>query len=197
MLISTTVDEESSPVALTAFSDFAVDSIIVDIADAEANDYKDYLFVITAGTLVDETIIIRGNDASTEGGTTKLYFAHAATSTLTALKVTAANLVSPDYYLTLVYKGNYTEFSATTEEVPITNTFERRVMKAGLMKIGYERLQGPKGAHAILWRNNFEEVIQQLRDEFFSRPVKVRSRKWAGLIDDDSLDTDEEEDEDE
>lgn len=187
LLTDDTVTEEEDPDTADTFSDYALDSITVNIDELEEDDYKDHLFVITAGTLANETAIIRGNDASS-GGLTKLYFTHNTTSLLDATKVTAASIIDPDYYLVLIFNGSYTGFSTVGDEVPIDDDFEKRIMNTGLMFKGYERLYGVNDRTTGEWERKFNTVVQELRNEFLSKTAQVRARVWAGLADDSDLD---------
>jgi hypothetical protein len=189
MLTNNIVLEEDDPDEATSFSDYALNSITVNVDGLEEDALKDYLFVITAGTLVDETAVISGNDEST-GGTTKLYFAHNTTSLLDGTKVTAADLISPDYYTMLIFKGTYTDLTLIDDEIPIDNNFEKRIMYSGLMFHCYERLYGVSANKTKDWERKYKSSIQELRNEFLSKVIKTKSRIWAGLASDSDLDCD-------
>ncbi len=192
MLTNSIVEEDADPYTATVFSVYALDSITVNIDDMAEDDFADYLLVITAGTLIDETIMISGNDASALG-VTKLYFQHNSSSLLNGTKITAASLIHPDYYLALLFKGSYTDLTAVGDEVPINDKFEKQIMKTGLTMCAFERLHGLNSPLAMQWTSKFNEAIMGLRGEILSGPVHVKARPWAGLVDDNSLNTDEEE----
>lgn len=187
MLTNNKITEEVDPDTIDIFSNFALDSIVVNIDGLDEDAYVNHLLVITSGTLANETIILSGNDESSEG-TTKLYFQHRATSLLDAAKITGASIIQPEYYITLIYFGSYLEFSSISDEVPIENAFEKRIMSAGLMFKCSERLLGTNDRKTAEWERKFEKEIQGLRDEFLSKPIQVKSRIWAGLADDEDLD---------
>lgn len=187
MLTNNKITEEIDPDTVDTFSDFALDSIVVNIDGLEEGAYVDHLLVITSGTLANETIIISGNDESS-GGTTKLYFQHRATSLLDAAKITGATIVQPDYYLIIFYFGSYQKFTAISDEVPIYDDFEIRIMNAGLMFKCSERLLGANDKKTAEWERKYKEVVQELRNELLSKPVNVKARGWAGLTDDSDLD---------
>jgi hypothetical protein len=190
MLTDQTVDEDDDPVQATAFTSSAVDSITVNVADLEKDELKDCLLVITSGTLTGNTYVISANDVS-GASTTKIYYLHALSTALVATtQIAAANIVSSNHYIMLSYKGSFVEISAISDEIPIQNNHERRIMKAGLMMIGYERLQGPNGDMTKLWQGKFDQVIMKVRDEFLSggNQTDVKSRRWIGMQDDADID---------
>jgi hypothetical protein len=180
MLLDRKWDEETDPDTATTFETFTLTSIKINIDGLAVDDYKDYLMVITSGTMAGETIILSGNDASS-GGKTVVHFQHGAPSLLDALKITGADLIQPGYYLALVYKSSYSDLAATTEEVPIDDKFEKRVMRAGLMKYGYERLYDSQGTVVAQWRAAFDKAIQEMRSEILPTPAKIMPSSWAGL----------------
>lgn len=186
MLTNSKITEEIEPDTVDTFSNFALDSIVVNIDGLEEDAYIDHLLVITSGTLANETIILSGNDESS-GGTTKLYFQHRATSLLDAVKITGASIIQPDCYLVLFYMGSYQKFTAVSDEVPIHDDFEQRIMNAGLMFKCCERHLGTNDRKTAEWERKFEKVVQELRNELLSKPINVKARSWAGLEDDSDI----------
>lgn len=187
MLTNNKITEEIDPDTVDTFSNFALDSIVVNIDGLDEDAYVNHLLVITSGTLANETIIISGNDESS-GGTTKLYFQHRASSLLDAAKITGASIIQPDYYVMMIYFGSYVKLSSVDDEVPITDDFEDRIMSAGLMYKCCERHLGTNDRKTAEWERKFEKEVQELRNEFLSKPIQVKSRVWAGLADDSDLD---------
>jgi hypothetical protein len=199
MLTAHEILEETSPAAATTFTNTAVASIDVNIDGKAADDFANYLLVITAGSLTGNTYQISSNDASA-AGVTRIYYTHSLSSALTISgtpQISAANLISPDYYIILKYKGSFTDLTATSDEIPIGNNYEKRVMKRGLMMLGYERLYGPGSEQNKLWEGKYADTIQRLRDEILTggSNLHARSRRFAAYLDDSSLDTDEGDDE--
>ncbi len=188
MLIRGTLQEDDDPYEISAFTAQATDSITVDLTGFDEDDLKNYLLVITAGTAINNTYVISGNDASGDT-TTKIYFDLALSSALTGAQATAGELVRPQYYMSLLYRGSFSELSAVSEEVPIKNNYERRIVRTWLMFYGYERLHGPNADMTKLWEGKFERVLQKLRDEFLRLGTKNTAlpRRWPGLVDDEDL----------
>lgn len=191
LLTNNVITEEVDPDSVDSFSDFALDSVTVNIDGLEEDAYKYHLLVITSGTLAGETVIISGNDESS-GGTTKLSFEHNTSSLLDAAKITGADIIMPEYYAILIFSGSYQEFTAITDEVPIDNKFEKRIMNAGLMLKGCERHLGVNDKKTAEWERKFDKEVQELRNELLSKPIQVKSRIWAGLASDYDLDGDTE-----
>jgi hypothetical protein len=130
-LLNVTVDENDTPDTASAFQNYAVGSMDINIADAAADDYKDYLLVIDGGTSSGETIIIKENDASA-GGYCKVYFRHDLSAALDATKITSCYLVSTTYYVLMEWSGSYTDITAVGNEIPIDDKYEKRITKAFL-----------------------------------------------------------------
>lgn len=180
------IDEDGDPYSVTAFSASATDSIEVDITDLDEDDLKGYLLVITAGTGTNNTYIIAGNDASGVS-TTKIYYEVPLSSALGGAEATAGSIIHPEYYLALTFRGSFIDISATSDEIPIKNNHEKRIMKFGLLALGYEQLHYGRGEIYEMWQKKFDDVIMKVRGEFLQVTGKARSRRFIGMLDDDEL----------
>jgi hypothetical protein len=130
-LSDVTLDAEDSPTTPTAFTQWATDSFEIDVTGESEDAFENYLFVVTAGTYAGKTYVISGNDDSGDT-TTKLYFLHELATALDGTKVTAGYITGPNYYLMLKYKASYEEIDALSDELPISDDYEKRVVKAWL-----------------------------------------------------------------
>lgn len=130
-IIGAVIEDQESPETASSFSNYLTTAITVNIADAAEGDYENYLLKITAGTYANNAYIISTNDASS-AGTCKLYFLHPLSAALDGIKITAASLISPDYYVMLDYTSSYSTVPNGTTEIPIADTQERRITEAWL-----------------------------------------------------------------
>jgi hypothetical protein len=130
-LLNVVVDSNDDPDTASAFKSYLVGSMEIDIDDAAEDDFEEYLLVIDGGTSSGDTIIIRNNDAAA-AGYTKVYFRHDLSTVLDGTKITSCYLVSTDYYVLMEWSGSYSDVSATTDEVPIDDKYEKRITKAFL-----------------------------------------------------------------
>lgn len=106
-----------------------VTSLTVNIADLDADQLDGYLMVVTAGTRANETFRIGGNDVSA-AAVTKVEFELPLTVAFTAAEVTAVAFYNPLYYVVMRYTSSFTDIAATSEEIPIPDQYERRIVDA-------------------------------------------------------------------
>ena len=157
------LEPESSPDTPTSFTSWATDSFEIDLTGKDEDEYENYLFVVSGGTYAGRTYVIGSNDA-TDGATTKLYFLHEMSTALDGTKVTGGYLTDPDYYLMLRYWGSYEEISSTSDEIPVDDDYERRLMKTGLRWKAEEHASATS-KEAALWERHFMQVIRELKGE--------------------------------
>jgi hypothetical protein len=192
-LTDAVVSEDEDAIELTVFSNYAVDHIDVAFDDDVAeDDYENYLLVITAGSFSGRTYLISGNDASVDG-VARLYFLHELPSALSVTRVTAAELVSPEFFVMLRYAGAFEEITAIGDEVPINTTDERTIMSVGLRFMA-ERYR-PIDMRAVQkWEEQYEKAIESAVDSATTGSFNpVQPRVLVGLIDDSSLNSDSDE----
>lgn len=175
-----TFAQESDPATISAFSAQAADSVEIDITGYGEDQLKDYLLVITAGTLAGNTYILVGNDASGVA-TTKVELLHELSSAWTAPMATAGRLIHYDYYLVLKHVGFFTPMTAMTEEIPVSNKFETS-LKSWLLWKANERVRNVSpdtSYHQGQWTNQLKSIRgERLK---LNRSRNVRGRRLYGL----------------
>jgi hypothetical protein len=128
-LVGAEVDAESSPAAITAFSNYATTYVDVNIDDKAANDFADYLLVISTGTYAGRTYEISRSDASA-GGVTRIYFLHALTAAMSGTTVLTGYLAHPDYYVMMQYSSSFDAASTTADTIAIDSQYQKRIVSA-------------------------------------------------------------------
>lgn len=197
LLTNDTVNKNSTPIYLTITANTSESVVITTTTDIVKDQYKDYLLRINTdfGDLLGTTIQIAGNEASVSGSAT-LYFLHSFSPDIVQNASEDFELIPPENYLLLRYKGYFIDLASMTDEIPIRNDYEKRVMRTGLMQIGYERLHGIGSDLANKWSAKFDTVVMKMRQECLSGGSQNRplGRMWAGMVGDSSLTINEDED---
>lgn len=176
------VDEDEDPDTANSFSNYNVAYVDINIADAEEDDYKNYLFYITAGTYAGRGYVLQGNDES-DTGTCRVYFLHDLSTALDGTKVTGVSLISPEYYVMLQYSASFDEVSSDSDEIPIDDDFEKRLTSAWISwKVFYDidpSLKQTKDA-----RRNYDRVLSKIRSERGASTGgnRIPPREIPGLI---------------
>jgi len=179
-LVDTAVEKEASPASITAFSNYATESVDVDITGKEENDFENYLLVITGGTRAGETFVLSGNDESGVS-TTRLYFLHSLSSAFDGTEVTAGYITTPEYYLMLRYHSTYSEVTTIDDELPIDDKFERRLTQCFFSwKIYEEAMDATNSARE--WERKFYDTLNRLKSELLRGSLsEIKPRNMTGL----------------
>jgi len=168
--------DDYSGTALTVFSSYTTTSINANVTGQALNAYKNFLFYITAGTYADKGFILSGNDVSGVSDT-KLNFLHTLASALSGTRVTAAQLISYEYYLMMEYAGTLESVAAVTDEIPFEDQYEQNVVDAWL-RWNAEKNTSESIDNARAYKNDFEDVFRVLKRERrrqLGGPIKGRS----------------------
>ena len=175
-----TFDKEADPDTVSAFTNQATDSIELNVTGHGEDDLKDFLLVITAGTLAGTTKVIGSNDDSALG-VTKIYFLHELGTAWTAAQATAGYLVDKSNYLILRHIGFFEPITVITDEIPVSRAHEG-VMKSYLMWKAWERVRNVTD-QTQYWAKEYNEDMAKLRAERFSigRSRRIRGRRLYGL----------------
>lgn len=172
-------DEDLTSDACTALTSPTVDSITVNLTGKTADEYKNSLFVITAGTYAGRTYILSGNDA-TVTTTTKLYFLHDLEAALSGTTATAAAIHPSTSYVMLVYDAIIDSISSAATEIPITDAFEKRIVPAWL-RWKSEQFLSSISEETKYWQNEVEKVLWSMEAGRSSKPINsARGRRLIG-----------------
>lgn len=173
--LKTPFDKKTDPDDFT-LSSWGSDSVNINNATAEEDDYKDHLLVVTNGDLIGKCILIAGNSAA-NGGLTELNFYHSdgsGTATSTEGYIT-------DKYLMFRYMAVFTGLTAHDDEIPIDDRFES-VLAQSLKVARLSPKDSAFKAEYQLEKDMFEEV----ESELFSpdEGATIRPRLIPGLTND-------------
>jgi ribosomal protein L39E len=177
-------DEDSADqITSASFGTYGADGVTcVDlVSSAYIEDYfENYLFLITSGTLVDTSLVVHENDAAVNPGGTHIHFLHALSAALSGTKVTAARLVPPQYYVMMKYRALITAISAMSDEVPIENDCENRLVPAWLRWKCERAIQADSTATRY-WENQKDEILFSIQSSRLGRMITpVHGRRLAG-----------------
>lgn len=178
-LTNVEVDEDDDPDAISAFSNYATDTVDVDIADADEDEYENFLLVITGGTYDGKTYVIKSNTESA-GGTTTLTFMHPLSAAFDGTKVTAGELHDPDNYVMMKYSGTYDTVSSASDEVPIDSKYERRIT-AAYLRFRAEQQTLETSDLTNYWAGEVKKVIRDIKRERRVVPNRTVPRYMPGL----------------
>jgi len=184
-LMDVELEDEASADQITSasFGTYSVSGITcVDMVSASyIEDYfENYLFLITAGTLANSTFVIDGNDAAVNPGGTHLDFLHSLSAALDGTKVTAARLVPPQYYVMMKYRALITAITSVSDEVPIENDCESRLVPAWL-RWKCERAIMATSKETMYWQNEVNEILFSIQSARLGRMITpVHGRRLAG-----------------
>jgi hypothetical protein len=151
-------------------------SIAANDADAVADQWKDYLLVLTNGTYSGDQIIIGEHDAATAGVVT-LNFLHPRLTSI----VTSTTGYLTNMYLMIRYMAQFNPVTAASSDIPVDARFEN-VLINGLCYLSKPVTSDERKAY----RQEFENDIELLKAEIFTptpdqaRPV---NRSMAALED--------------
>ena len=185
--------EEEASVDITAFTNYNVAYVDINVDDVEEDAYEDYLLVITAGTLAGETYMINRNDASA-AGVTRIYFEIPLTTAFNGTSVTAGILLNESSYLVLKYWGSFPALTALSDEVPINDSDEAAIMSTGLRYMAVRHAPGSSQIEIQKWLNAYNEAINDAIDSRTAASLNpVKARPLIGLMSDQSLTSDDDE----
>lgn len=186
-LLKDEVEEDTDPVVVDTLSTFTTTSFDSDnLSGKSLDEYENYLFVVTAGTLAGSTFRIIRNDASV-GSTTTFYYLHPLKTAWTAGQVTDGKLISPDYYVILRYNASFARLTASTEEIPVLDNYEDEVMSSGLRYMA-ERFHGIDNRMVQEWKGNYNTALMDLQKEIETASlVGPLTRSMPGLQDDSEI----------
>ncbi len=175
-----TFDKQSDTEAVSAFSAQAAATVELNIIGHGEDDMKNFLLVITAGTLASRTYILSAN-ADSGVSTTQVTYLHELSTAWIAAQATAGYLVDSNQYLILRYIETFTPMTVLSEEIPIANKFEP-ALKPWLMWKAWERVRSVTN-DAKHWEEQYEKEMAKLRAERFSigRSRRIRGRRLHGL----------------
>ena len=175
-------EETADQITSASFDGYGTDEInCVDLTDTDyIEDYfKDWLFLVTAGTLAGVGLVVSGNDQAAGTGT-RLDFLHAQSAVLSGTKVTAARLVNPEYYVMLKYKSVITAISAVGDEIPVDDDCEKRLVPAYL-RWCCERDAMAIGKEAQYLEKTVLEILENIQASRLSRPMTpAKGRRLVG-----------------
>jgi hypothetical protein len=155
------VNGETTPAAITAFTNYNVAYVDVDIAGKSVDDFKDYLLVLSTGTWANRTYQISGNDAS-GATTTRIYFLHDLPTAMSDLTAITGYLTHPDYYVMMKYLTAFTAIAAASEANPIDAVYQMRITKAWLEWKCAAAIQ-PSGDTALAARGEYSRVLDSIQ----------------------------------
>jgi hypothetical protein len=178
-LTNVEVDENDSPDSITAFSNYATDTVDVNISDATEDEYKNHLLVITGGTYDGNTYVIASNTESA-GGTTTLTFEHPLSTAFDGTKVTAGELHSPEYYVMVRYNSSYDAVSSESDEVPIDNKYERRITHDYLRFRAEQQILETSDSTKY-WESQYNKTLKKILAERLVVTSGARARYMPGL----------------
>lgn len=170
----------------TSLSTFAVGSLRIaegDILDKAEDDLKNYLFLITAGTMAGTGIVLAGNDATVTAGTgyTVINFLHDLDAVLSGTKVTEAKLVPPTEYVMMKYHALITEITALGDEFPIPEDCEKRLVPTWLRWKCEEQAMAVS-KETLKWEARTKELLFSIQSARLSRPITpVKGRRLVGM----------------
>lgn len=166
-LIGTEFDPQTGTLAMTSFSDYAVGSVTTqDITSADEGAYDNFLLEVTGGTREGETVILSGNDEA-DGTECKLEFLHDLVTAFNSTTLTAASIYAPANYLMIEFAKSYTVLTASTEEVPVDDDYERRITRAWLRYCA-ERDSSETPQEADGYLKDFYRVLGTIQEERLS-----------------------------
>lgn len=183
-LMDVGLEDEASADQITSasFDTYSVSGITcADLVSASYTEdyFENYLFLITAGTLANLALVLDGNDAPGDGGA-HLYFLHSLSAALDGTKVTAARLVPPQYYVMMKYRALITAITSVSDEVPIENDCENRLVPAWL-RWKCERAIMATSKETMYWQNEVNEILFSIQSARLGRMITpVHGRRLAG-----------------
>jgi hypothetical protein len=184
-LTKETVEDSDTTLDADSFSDSSVNGIKIyrsAVYDAIADQYKDYLFSIQVSTLdvyKNINLIIGGNTASSTTNMT-LTWKHALTTALAAASVGHTHIVSPDYYLIMQYYGTYTAMTAYTDECPIDDRYERRIVDAWI-RFKAEQAATGYSQEELASYDYYTKVLAKIQSEILSKPSPAKGRYFPSF----------------
>lgn len=167
-------------VTFTTVSDGTTTSVKVNLTGIAADSWEEYLFLVTAGTYAGKGYVISGNDVS-GATTTKIDFLHALPSALDGTKCSAGRIVPLGYYVLMQYIASFEEITAQTDEVPIDNKYEKRIVPAWLQWKCNTSLS-MTSSETMVWAQEVDRILGSVESARNSRPVnQAKGRRLVGL----------------
>lgn len=175
----------SDRITASAFGSYGNQTItctgLTDTTKYQEDYFENYLFYITAGTWANIGIVVASSDAATSPGGTKIDFFHAQSSALSGTIVTAARLVPPQYYVMMKYRASITQVSSLSDEFPVENDCENRLVPVWLRWKAERALQATS-KESLKWENEVEKILYSIQAARLSRVITPsRGRRLAGF----------------
>lgn len=180
--------ETESVITGTYFDEFSTGGLIAAIGLFEEGDLEKHLLVVTGGTFAGRTYLISGNDETTEipymSGTaqiTELYFLDPLISAFTETQVTSVAIVSPEDYVMLKYSVLFDPIDSESDEVPIPDNFERRLVPAWL-RWKCELDISSVSKETVFWDGEVRKQLTSVGAESTRYIPKSKGRKLTGFM---------------
>jgi hypothetical protein len=158
--------KSASPSTFT-LSAWATTGVSINDTDAVADQWIDYLLTVTNGSLSGKTFLIADNAAVGAGVSVLTFYTPGGVVGATS---TAGYLT--DTYLIVEYEAGYTVVTASPDELPVGDMFES-VLTNGLCQLACT----PTDKRYMIYKNEFETELMQLKDEMFSPSPSDRPSK--------------------
>lgn len=179
-LLECEFSEPETEITGTVLSGFTVNGMSAEIGEFEENELVNYLLVITGGTLLGKTYLVSRNDATVDNVTT-FDFLESLTSVFIETQVTSIALISPEDYVMLKYSATFDPLTAETDEVPIPDNFERRLVPAWLRwkcECEISSVSNETG----FWDNEVRKQLTSVGAESTRYIPKAKGRKLTGFM---------------
>lgn len=179
-MIDEYIEEDPNKIILENVFNGSTDHIECNLTGYEEDELENYLLVIPSGLYEGRTFVLSGNGESSCG--TRLNYLHELSSALDASEIDAdtAFLVSPDYYVMIDCIVTINAISANTDEFPIDDKYERRLVPAWLRWKAEEDTNSVSN-ETTYWKSIVDEVFRKMQAELSPLPNKAKGRRLIGF----------------
>lgn len=157
---------------------FTTTTITIGTAEEyEENAFANYLVCVKNGNWLNKSFVIASSGATykNEGGenATSLTLMHEVPTAPTSCDVGGLEMYAPSEYLMIKWTGSYIPLTAMTDEVPIDDKYELRLVPAYLSWCAHKKLK--------LVSNETAAAKKEL-DDVFSSILGERTRQLSGQV---------------
>jgi hypothetical protein len=179
-MIDEYIEEDENAITIENVFNGSTDHIECNLTGYEEDELANYLLVIPSGLYEGRTFVLSGNGESSCG--TRLNYLHELSSALDTSEIDAdtAILISPEHYVMVDCVVAFDMISANSDEFPIDDKYERRLVPAWL-RWKVEEDTNAVSSETIYWAGKVEKILNKIDGELAPRVNKAKGRRLIGF----------------
>ncbi|MFW6244832.1 MAG: hypothetical protein ACOC36_03000, partial [Fibrobacterota bacterium] len=176
-LIDSSRSEDPATTVPTEILNVSGTGLDVNVGARDEDDFKGWLFVITAGSSAGKNLIIGSSEVTDASGITSLSFLHPQ-SGFDAGSITNGYLTGPDYYVILSYVAQFAPIVSISDDLGLSG-YENLIDAWFRWKM--EEQASAVSNECVYWGQQVERELYSIQAEKDGRMNKPVGRRLAGF----------------